>query len=227
MEKIYLYDHNTHNRYFIFGVTSVSPTETLEITDYPTSEGSSISDHTYKSPNSLNMSLVIDSTDQSVKSYYVTKDGERHTLTYEHAKNMLVTWMVEGVLVDIQTMHGLFKNMVLNSKSWTEDERGWTAFKPTLGFREVRIAQLQIVTTESLNLSIAADNSLETSTGPNNGNECDIAGEFGGYLGTTVAGAGLGAAIGTAFCPGVGTAIGAAIGGVVGFVGKLVGDLLD
>ena len=226
MDRIYLYDNTTHNRYFIFGVMSISPTETVEVTDYPTSEGADISDHAYKSPSTLNMSLIIDSMDQANKSYYITPEGERFALTYEKARNLLNTWMEDGTLVDINTMHGSYKNMILNSKSWTEDESNWTLFKPSLGFKEVRVAQLQVVTTASLNLSIAADNSLETSTGPNNGNECDITGKIGSYLGTTAAGAGLGAAIGTFICPGAGTAIGAAIGGVAGFVGHLVSDLI-
>lgn len=224
MEKIYLYDNTTHNRYFIFGVSSISPTETVEVTEYPTSEGTNMSDHAYNSPSTLNMTFAIDSSDQSNKSYCITSDGETIPMTYERTKNLLNTWMENGTLINIQTLHGYYKNMIMVSKNWSEEERSWTVFKPTIGFKEVRIAQLQILTLASLNLSVLADNSLETSTGSNNGNECDIAGEVGGFLGATAAGAGLGACIGSIF-PVIGTGVGAVVGGAVGFVGHLFSRL--
>lgn len=220
MEKICIIDNSTKNMYFLIGVSSISPSRTCEVTEYPTSEGTPISDNVYKTSDNLNMNLMVDGLNQSNKSYCLTPEGQRTTLNYETTKQLLKDWSENATLLNIQTRHEYFRNMVLVSLSWEESDRNWTIFKPQLGFKEIRIAQVQKVQMSALNVSVGADYSKEVSTGANNGNEASTssssAEKVGGILGDTAVGAGIGAAIGSVI-PGVGTALGAVVGGAIGF----------
>ena len=217
METIFIQDKSTDIIYFLKGVQTINPALASTVTEYPTTEGSNLSDHVYKEADTLNFSLNIDSLDNSNQSYFVDENGVKQKLNYERAKKLLETWINDGVRLDIQTNHRLFKNMVLVSYNWKEDKDEWTLFKPQLGFKEVKIAQLTTTTIHALHLPAEADYSTETDTGDNNGSETSTASVVGGILADTAIGAGISAAVGS-IIPGVGTAIGAGVGAAVGAV---------
>ena len=217
MEKIYIQDNTTNIIYFLKGVSEISPTLSNTVTEYPTSEGSNISDHYYKEANTLNFSLNVDGYDNTNESYYIDNSGIKRQLNYDETKKLLSTWIEDGTRLDIQTNHKLFKSMLLVSMNWKEDKDEWTIFKPQLGFKEVRVAQLQTTTLHALNVVSESEYSTEVDTGTNNGSETSLASEVGGVIGDAAIGAGIGAIVGS-IIPGVGTAIGAGIGAGVGAI---------
>lgn len=217
MEKIYIFDKDTNITYYLVGVKSISPQMQATLTEYPTPEGGSIADHLYNDPNSLSLQVISDGYDNIRKSYYVTQDGNVTYLSYEMFKELTTRWITEATLLDIQTLHALFKNMVLISKRWTESSSSWSRFSPSFEFKEARISQIYTTTVSALNVNYGADYTEEesNSNGDDNGIETKEI-TAAGVIGSTASGVAIGAAIGS-IIPGVGTAIGAAVGGVVGF----------
>lgn len=210
IDTIYILDTSTRITYFLKGVKSISPEMRSTITEYPVPEGGFVSDHIYADPNSLDFKMISDGLDTTRKSYSVDNSGQVTYLTYRGLKELLANWQSNGTRLDIQTMHGLFKNMVLTSRSWSESSSSWTKFAPSLSFKEVRIAHTYVTTLDALNVRYGADYSRETDSGDENGVESSAGS-------AALGGAAVGAVIGAQFGHTViGKAIGAAVGGVVG-----------
>lgn len=217
MNKFYVLDKSTNITYYLIGIRSVSPQKNVSLTEYPIPEGGFVTDHYYKNSDALNFSMISDGYDVVKKSYYVDLEGNVVSLSYDVFKNLLNGWIENGTRLDIQTVHELFRNMVLTSYDWNENSGSWSKFAPTLQFKEARIAEVYTVPLNALNVSYGADYAAETSTGSDNGTEASSASVVGNTLGAAAVGAGIGAAVGS-IIPGVGTAVGAAVGGAVGAV---------
>lgn len=216
METIYVLDNSTRITYFIKGIKTILPQTKSRLTEYPVPEGGFISDHTYADPNILDMSIICDGLDSTKQSYSVDSSGNVSYLTYTALKELLCNWQRDGTQLDIQTMHRLFKSMVLQGVSWTESSNSWTKFEPTLSFKEVRIARTYITDLNALSSSYYADYSQEVSSGEENGVEDDSdLGES--VIDSAKGGAAIGAVIGGFVGGGVpGAIVGAAVGGLVG-----------
>ena len=211
MEKVYLLDKETNTTYYLVGVKFINPSKSATITEYSVPEGSFLSDHSYKNADTLNLSLIADGFDAIKQSYYVNFDGTSDSLSYEMLKGLLNRWISEAVRVDVQTAHGLFKNMVLTNYSWPETKDSWSKFNPTLTFKEVKIAQITTTQLNALNVRYGADYAKEeTSAGEDNGSSTTSQGIIGKVLAGAATGAVAGGIVGH-------PVIGGLIGGVVGF----------
>lgn len=171
MEKVFIQDKETNITYYIIGVKNISSSQQATITQYPIPEGSFISDHSYKESDSLSLKVISDGFNSVVKSYWVDSAGNSGRLTYEMFKDLIQHWLKEAVQLDIQTVHHLFRSMVLNSISWIE-EKSRTKFSPNLGFEEVRIAHLYTLPLSALNVKYTTEYMPEEiSSGTNDGQE--------------------------------------------------------
>lgn len=213
MNRVYLLDKDTNITYYLVGVKTISPNMGATLTEYPVPEGTFITDYSYKNSDSLSLSAISDGFDVIRKSYYVDIDGKTQNLTYEMFKDLLNTWIKEATRFDIQTVHGLFRSMVLIGVNWSEGKDSWSMFSPTLEFKEARIAQITTTDIKALNVSYGADYTKEESTtGEDNGTEVTSSSVIGSTLGLAAVGAGIGSIFGP-----VGTAVGAVGGAVIGF----------
>ncbi|MEG1565321.1 MAG: hypothetical protein RR342_01085 [Bacilli bacterium] len=226
METVFIKDNSSNITYYLIGIKEISPSKTATLTEYPIPEGGYISDHSYRNPDTLNFSMMSDGYNNMKKSYYIDQYGVTTNLSYESLKELFNTWLNNAIQLDIQTVHGQFKNMVLNSISWRENEHDWSRFTPSLVFKETRIATLYTTKVNTLNVQTGADYSTEESTGETSGTETTSASVVGGTLAGVAMGAGIGAAVGS-IIPGIGTAVGAGIGavagGIIGFFKNVFG----
>lgn len=216
MNKVYIIDKTTNITYYLVGIKEISPNSSTTITEYPVPEGGRISDHSYKNPNSLSIQMISDGFDALKKSYYIDQEGNIVNLSYSALKDLLENWIENAVQLEIQTVHKLFHNMLLNNVSWREGEGSWSKFTPTMAFKEARIAKVYTTTINALNVSTGANYSVEEETGESNGTEMNSQSVVGGVL----AGAAVGALVG-GIIPGVGHVAGAVVGGVIGFFSEI------
>lgn len=171
MEKVYILDRETNTTYYLIGVKSISPTQSVTVTEYPVPEGSFISDHAYKTSDSLTLKVMFDALDNTHQSYFVNNDGTSSALTYDIFKEVLQRWIAQATQLDIQTVHHLFRSFVLDSLSWNEGDKR-NRFEPTLSFREIRIGYLYTLPISSLGVKYIASYTTEEDTkGKDNGTE--------------------------------------------------------
>lgn len=219
MEKVYILDKETNIAYYLIGVSSISPNQQVTVTEYPVPEGSFISDHAYKNSDSLSLKVMFDALDNTHQSYYVNFDGTSGILTYDMFKDVLQKWVTQATQLEIQTVHHLFRSMVLSGLSWSEGSKR-TKFEPTLSFTEIRVGHLYVLPLSTLGVQYSASYApAEISSGTYNGEEMpgkstgEIIGNIGGY-------AAGGAVIGGIFGP-AGALVGGAVGAAIGFFNNL------
>lgn len=169
MDKIYIIDTETNLSYYFSGINQISPTKTASLTEYNTSEGTVLSDHSYKNPKELNFQIMSSSVQQKSQSYYINSLGSKIELSHDSLKNIINHWWEQSVRLNIQTNHELFTNMTVDSISWTEAEDSWNIYNPTLHFKETRVATLKTSTLKALNVPLEADYAAEVDSGEENG----------------------------------------------------------
>ena len=204
METFFISEGN--RKYFIKGIREISPQIQKEITEYPTTEGTPLSDHAYLRPTTLNIGLMVDGMNSHTQSYVVDESGQ-HDLDYTELKNLIYRWERTNVRLDIQTNHRLFRNMMLQNVSWSESSQGWTKFTPQLGFKEVRIAGFVRDRVQGIEPLDQTLRNRPVEGGQNNGGVTSAS-----VLGSMAAGAAFGAILGPK-----GAAVGAIVGGAIGF----------
>lgn len=226
MNKFYVLDKETNVTYYLVGIKSASPSKSATLTEYPIPEGGYIADHSYRNANTVNFSLISDGYNVVKKSYAVDINGNVELINYDDLKTILDNWLDNGVKLDIQTNHDLFKNMILTSYEWVEDASSWSKFSPQLQFKEARIAESHIVPLKTLDVTYGADYSTETEIGSDNGTEVTSESATGTVLASATVGGTIGLGVGkligkftgSSTLGGViGTSAGALLGGIVGF----------
>ena len=223
-ETIFITDSEQGVTYYIPAMISSSYNANKTLTEYPTTEGTSMTDHAYKTPDELTMSISVGDIPLkgSFNCYYYSEEvpEKRVSMTIDSTKQLLQNWYDRNTRLTIQTRNSLLTNMILCSIATTDGPDNLAVYSPNLRFREARVATLK---TELLGpfktASVQAASTEEENTGNNEGNVvADV-------LGSTAAGATMGALVGSVI-PGVGTAIGAVVGGAVGFLGSIFKEVL-
>lgn len=206
-------------QYYLYGSMVDNTTRSNTLTSYPTVEGTSFSDHYYREPESVSFRLNSSEVSRSM-IYMVGVDsaGARveELLNVERIIELVESWFKNATRLEITTLRYSFRNMVLQSYSWSDGDLA--VFNPQLTFREARVQSMRtgIINNpdqyyEALyGVTVSVGGATAVETAPN--------------LGDAIVSAGVGVAAGAAIgsvIPGLGTAAGAVIGGVVGFFGSL------
>lgn len=209
----------TQIQYYFVGVSSVQVQKNATITDYPTQEGTQFSDYKYRELQSITIQFNINGL---IKTgvYSLTGDNYEY-LSKDDIKDLFDSWYEDNTFITIKTREEEFTNYVVSGISWAEDDNNMGSWKPSVTFREVRVAEIEEIEFEfpETNQDSAA-NSSSTENGDNNGNSVtyDTSEATASILGGAGAGATVGAIVGSIIpIPGA-TLVGAAIGGLGGML---------
>lgn len=217
-KPIFLAEMEGSKKYYLKAVTRINNKITTTLTSYPTTEGTPMSDHAYREPYSISVSIVSSELNSSKNFYYISSDNDNSEVIIksDELKKILLDWKENFTRLILQTRHYQFKNMIISDIDWTDDDNTLGKFDPTITFSECRVAS---VYTEKL----GPFNSDETSGTYNderdfgNSNGVDVGETIGGTLSGAVGGAVAGAVLGSVI-PGVGNVAGAIIGGCYGAI---------
>lgn len=215
--------NEANKTYFINGAMLGDSSRSNSITSYPTIEGTSFSDHSYREPELVRFQMKSSEVSKSLV-YLVEVDvaGGRieRNLSPREVEELIVHWFKDVPRLEISTLRFTFSNMILQSYSWSDQDI--SLFQPTLSFKEARVQTLRLGVVDNPDqyyqaaygeiISVGGAASVETSFN----------------IGTALSSAGWGAAAGAAVgsvIPGLGTAAGAVIGGCIGFFGSIFGSL--
>ena len=206
-------------------------TSRLVITQYPVEDGSPITDHVYKEPETLSLSVAV--SDVKLSTADNSFDGVNSR--GEEAERILTSWQENALLLKVQTKFKLIENMILESVNTVIDNSvNANTLTAVLTFRKVRIPVVEETTAGPFpNETVAAFESEYQNNGDVQGDTItdavvDVAGAT---IGGSIAGAAIGAALGGivgSIVPGAGTIagaiagakIGAIVGGSTGFITK-------
>lgn len=202
--------------YYLKCTTNISGTRDVSVTSYPTTEGTAISDHTYRQPARLTISLKTSRYISWDNVFYIDDNGKVIILSVNDFKALIYNWYKHSTRLIINTREQTdmrrLENMVLTSESVSEDSNNRGMWETTLNFSEVRIATLLVKTVKfPASTDYGANETYKTDAGNDYGTK--ITG--GGMLGAIAGGATIGAGIG--MIAGGHPVIGAVIGGTVGF----------
>lgn len=223
---------DNNRTYYFKGSLLQNTTRTNTLTEYPTIEGTTFTDHYYREPESATFEVKASEISKSlVYSVELDSNGNRveHYLTVEEVMELVTSWFKNAPRVTVTSLRFMFKNMVLQSYSWSDEDL--SNFNPTLTFREAKVAKISEGVVENADLWYKAaygtiqdvGGAAEVSQSPVN-----IGSAIGQAAGAAVvggaAGALVGLKIGAVFGPhgaAVGAAVGAGVGAVAGAVGSL------
>lgn len=110
-------------------VLSESATDTLEITRHPVQDGSSITDHAFVQPKTLEMEIVFANTDAR---------------TLKETYQKLIELQASAVPFDVVTGKRAYKNMLISSISNTTDADTENVLSLGLSLQEIRIVQVEV-----------------------------------------------------------------------------------
>ena len=216
LQKIFIEDTTTGKRYYLNSIISISPSKEMNLTNYATTEGTSMTDYAYKSPVRLSLSLKFGELNNFKNAYIVNDNMEKYYPTCSEMKKLLNDWFENKVRLIIQTRVETFENMIISSLSDTESDSNLGIYSASLTLKECRVAKIANI---KVGPFATKENKVVNNTETNSGNV------EGTSVGTTVLSiamaAGAGAMIGSAI-PGIGTLAGALVGGAVAFFGSLL-----
>lgn len=107
----------------------------LVITDHPVEQGASISDHAYKKPAEVTMTLAF--SNSSLRSIATFQFGNYSQFVYKN----LLTLQASRTPFDLSTGKRRYKNMLIQSLDTTTDAKTENSLIVTLHCREVIIVQ--------------------------------------------------------------------------------------
>lgn len=223
METIYIADNSLTNRpiYYFIGVVRANVNQHITVTEYPTTEGQSISDHAFLNLADISMSLINDHLSSTSNIFNYESTGKIKYLSIDEAKSLIETWKTEHHILTINTREHKIDKAVLSSYSNEENNQNRGTWEPTLGFKEIRISSIQINTqTFSADEETGVSNTDESSSGVDNG-VSTILGTIGAY---TAAGLAIGVFVPVPGARVVGVAVGAIVGSAIAFHRWLNGE---
>ena len=208
-------------KYYVYGSLIDNTTRSNTLTSYPTVEGTSFSDHYYREPESVNFRLNMSEISKTFiyRTSVDDSDGRvEEYLNVERVIDLLEGWFKNATRLEITTLRYTFRNMVLQSYSWSDGDLA--VYNPQLNFREARVQSMRTGIVDNPDQYYEATYGVTVSVGG------ATAVETAPNLGDAIVSAGVGVAAGAAIgsiIPGIGNVAGAVIGGVVGFLGSLFG----
>lgn len=193
----------------------------LTLTSYPVQDGTPVTDHAYREPEFVSISVSV--SDIKLSSYddsFIDVNSRA-----EKANAILKGWLQNVLLLKIQTKFEILNNMVLVGIGSTNDTTvNSNNFKAILSFRKLRLAQLEEISVGPfINEKVAAFESEYQNNGEVQGTTIvdELVTSAGKIIGGAIAGAAVGAVIGGilgSIVPGAGTIAGAIVGAKIGAV---------
>lgn len=201
------------NQYYLIGSMMENTTRSNILTQYPTVEGTSFSDHYYREPDSVSFRLKASAISKSL--IYTSQENElgqrtERWLSQKEVEALVMRWFSTAARLFITTLRMNFDNQVMTSYSWSDQDL--SLFSPTLSFKEARVQSLRVATIlnpdqyyqAAFGQSVAVGGSAPMQDQINWGSAL-VAGATGAAIGAMVAGP-----------------WGAVIGGAIGFFGALL-----
>lgn len=211
--SIFESDKENGKTYYFRTASNVAPTLRTSLTSYPTTEGTPISDHAYRQPAQVSMTISASLYGSANNIFYYNSKGQEVALTSSQVKSLIKEWKDNSYRLTINTREGdkfeKFNNMVITNLSWAEDGTSLGVWQPTISFEEIRIASVLVKQIKfPATKAVKANNNSKSDAGNDQGTAVatDFFGTIGGYAvkgafisritGHPIIGACLGAAIG-------------------------------
>lgn len=211
--SIFESDKENGKTYYFRTASNVAPTLRTSLTTYPTTEGTPITDHAYRNPAQVSMTISSSLYGSANNIFYYNSKGQEVALTSPQVKSLIKEWKDNSYRLTINTREGdkfeKFNNMVITNLSWSEDGTSLGVWEPTITFEEIRIASVLVKQIKfPATKAIRANNNSQSDAGNDQGTAVatDFFGTIGGYA---VKGAFIGGITGH---PIIGACLGAAIG---------------
>lgn len=211
--SIFESDKENGKTYYFRTASNVAPTLRTSLTTYPTTEGTPITDHAYRNPAQVSMTISSSLYGSANNIFYYNSKGQEVALTSPQVKSLIKEWKDNSYRLTINTREGdkfeKFNNMVITNLSWSEDGTSLGVWEPTITFEEIRIASVLVKQIKfPATKAIRANNNSQSNAGNDQGTAVatDFFGTIGGYA---VKGAFIGGITGH---PVIGACLGAAIG---------------
>ena len=132
--------------YFFDAVLKVDHNSTLKITSHPVETGGNISDHAYMEPQSISMEIGM--SDACV-SYIAGQFEQRYTRSVR-AFDTLKQLQRDRAKVDVLTRLELYKNMMIENITVSDDYTSLFGLKATVMLTEVIMAKTKTVIIENV-----------------------------------------------------------------------------
>lgn len=216
LQRIFIEDTTNGKRYYLNSVINISPSKEMNLTNFATTEGTSMTDYAYKEPVRLSLSLKFGELNNFKNAYIVNDNMEKYYPTCSEMKKLLNDWFENKIRLIIQTRVETFENMIISSLNDSESSSNLGVYSASLTLKECRVAKIANI---KVGPFVSKENKVVNNTETNSGNV------EGTNVVTTIASIGLGAAAGAAvgsIVPGIGTVAGALIGGAISFFGTLL-----
>ena len=211
--SIFESDKENGKTYYFRTASNVAPTLRTSLTSYPTTEGTPISDHAYRQPAQVSMTISASLYGSANNIFYYNSKGQEVALTSSQVKSLIKEWKDNSYRLTINTREGdkfeKFNNMVITNLSWAEDGTSLGVWQPTISFEEIRIASVLVKQIKfPATKAVKANNNSKSDAGNDQGTA--VATDFFGTIGRyAVKGAFIGGITGH---PIIGACLGAAIG---------------
>lgn len=207
--------------YFFNGSLLESTTRQNTLTEYPTIEGTSFSDHYYREPETATFEVRSSEISKSLvylKELDIAGGVTNRELSTNDVNELLKRWFRTAPRVTVTSLRFNFENMVLQSYSWSDGDL--SLFVPKLTFKEARVQTMRTGVVNNPEQYYQAAYGDTVAVGGATAVESQVS--VGSVIMETASGAAIGAMIGS-IIPGLGTGVGALIGGAIGFLGSLFG----
>ena len=212
--SIFESDKENGKTYYFRTASNVAPTMRTSLTSYPTTEGTPITDHAYRNPTQVSMSISASLYGSANNIFYYNSKGQEVALTSPQVKALIKEWKDNSYRLTINTREGdkfeKFNNMVITNLTWSEDGVSLGIWEPTITFEEIRIASVLVKQIKfPATKAVKANNNSQADAGNDQGTAVakDFFSTVGGY---TAAGAAIGTVLGGH--PIIGACLGAAVG---------------
>jgi len=120
-------------------VENQSSNHKLSLTRYPVQDGTPITDHAFKEPETINMSVSVSDIELSSYDNSFSDVNSRA----EKALKIIKGWQDKVLLLTVQTKFLKYENMVLESISEASNNKNKNKLNASLTFRKIRIAKME------------------------------------------------------------------------------------
>lgn len=151
-----LYCKTNIGGYFFDGFLNVSINSELEITQHTVETGSDISDHSYKKPTEVSMTVIMSDAHQSLVPGQFEGSWSRSANSFA----VLQKIQSDRIAVSVLTRLGLFENMLIKSISVQDTD------KEIFGLRaDVKLVELPVARVRTVKISLADQTTIDTEMG--------------------------------------------------------------
>lgn len=138
-----------------------SHTTEIAVTDNPIENGVSITDHSYKKPDSISIEFAVTNTPTRAVAVEYGVGGDRIRRAYDKIRELMLT----REPFDVQTGLRLYSNMICTRISVDQDARTANVLKCRAELREVVFANTQAVTYPERKAGAPRNQASKTSKG--------------------------------------------------------------